>query len=182
MAGVVGTSWALLRAVRAERRVAAEAVEARRQTAIAEAVNGFLNKDLLAAVVPSANAGPGQGRHDAAGTRRGRRTDRQGVTRSGDVSRPNRSSKRRFASRSDDTYRELGAYAAAEPHLRRAVELRRGALGAGHQETARVMNQLARPLLAAGALRSGRAGVSPGLRGEPAHARATITWIRWRTR
>ncbi|HVH57652.1 MAG TPA: serine/threonine-protein kinase, partial [Vicinamibacterales bacterium] len=43
IAGVVGTSWALLRAVRAERQAATEAVEARRQTAIAEAVNGFLN-------------------------------------------------------------------------------------------------------------------------------------------
>ena len=37
IAGVVGTSWALLRAVRAERQAATEAVEARRQTAIAEA-------------------------------------------------------------------------------------------------------------------------------------------------
>ena len=60
IAGIAGTSWALLRAVGAERRAAAEAVEARRQTAIAEAVNGFLNNDLLAAVVPSANRGQGK--------------------------------------------------------------------------------------------------------------------------
>ena len=60
IAGVVGTSWALLRAVRAERQAATEAVEARRQTAIAEAVNGFLNNDLLAAAAPSAARGQGK--------------------------------------------------------------------------------------------------------------------------
>jgi len=58
--GVVGTSWALLRAVRAERQAATEAVEARRQTAIAEAVNGFLNNDLLDAAAPSAARGQGK--------------------------------------------------------------------------------------------------------------------------
>jgi serine/threonine protein kinase/tetratricopeptide (TPR) repeat protein len=142
IAGVIGTSWALWRAVQAERRAAAEAVESRRQTAIAEAVNGFLNNDLLAAVVPS--SAPGQGKDvtmrqvlDAAAER----IDR--ASRSGG----------RFASEPlveasvrvtlGHTYRELGAYAASEPHLRRALELRRGALGANHQETARVMNQLA---------------------------------------
>jgi serine/threonine protein kinase len=60
VAGVVGTSWALLRAVRAERQAASETVEARRQTAIAEAVNGFLNNDLLAAAAPSAARGQGR--------------------------------------------------------------------------------------------------------------------------
>ena len=142
IAGVIGTSWALQRAVGAERRAAAEAVEARRQAAIAEAVNGFLNNDLLAAVMPS--AAPGQGKDvtmrqvlDAAAERIDRASQPGG----------------RFAAEPlveagvrvtlGSTYRALGAYAAAEPHLRRAVELRRGALGAGHQETARVMNQLA---------------------------------------
>jgi serine/threonine protein kinase len=41
-------------------RVRQEAAEARRQTAIAEAVNAFLNDDLLAAVAPSARRGQGK--------------------------------------------------------------------------------------------------------------------------
>jgi tetratricopeptide (TPR) repeat protein len=142
IAGMVGTAWALLRAVQAERQAAAEAVESRRQTAIAEAVNGFLNNDLLAAVVPSAARGQGKDVTmrqvlDVAAERIDRASQPGG----------------RFASEPvveaavrltlGHTYRELGAYATAEPHLRRAVELRRGALGAGHQETARAMNQLA---------------------------------------
>jgi serine/threonine protein kinase len=60
IAGVIGTSWALLRAVRAERQAATEAVEAKRQAAIAEAVNGFLNDDLLSAAIPSAARGRGK--------------------------------------------------------------------------------------------------------------------------
>jgi tetratricopeptide (TPR) repeat protein len=142
IAGVIGTSWALLRAVQAERRAAAEAAESRRQTAIAEAVNGFLNNDLLAAVAPSAARGQGK---DV--------TMRQVLDVAGERIEQASQSGGRFASEPlveaavrvtlGHSYRELGAYAAAEPHLRRAVELRRGALGAGHQETARVMNQLA---------------------------------------
>ncbi len=140
--GIAGTSWALLRAVGAERRAAAEAVEARRQTAIAEAVNGFLNNDLLAAVVPSANRGQGK---DV--------TMRQVLDVAGERIDKASQSGGRFASEPlveaavrvtlGHSYRELGAYAAAEPHLRRAVELRRSALGAGNQETARALNQLA---------------------------------------
>ena len=99
IAGVIGTSWALLRAVRAERQAAAEAVEARRQTAIAEAVNGFLNNDLLAAARPSAARGQGKDVTmrqvlDVAAERIDARR------KAADVSPPSRSSKRRFASRS----------------------------------------------------------------------------------
>ena len=60
VAGVIGTSWALLKAVRAERQAAASAVEARRQTAIAQSVNAFLNEDLLAVARPSAARGQGK--------------------------------------------------------------------------------------------------------------------------
>ena len=41
-------------------RIRQEAAEARRQTAIAKAVNAFLNDDLLAAVAPSARRGQGK--------------------------------------------------------------------------------------------------------------------------
>ena len=142
IAGVVGTSWALLRAVRAERQAATEAVEARRQTAIAEAVNGFLNNDLLAAAAPSAARGQGKDvtmrqALDVAAERIDRAS--QGTGRF--ASEPLVEAAIRIAIGS--TYRELGEYAAAEAHLRRAVELRRGALGADHQETVRAVNQLA---------------------------------------
>ena len=142
IAGVVGTSWALLRAVQAERRAAAEAVESRRQTAIAEAVNGFLNNDLLAAVAPSAARGQGKDVTmrqvlDVAAER----IDRASQSGGRFASEPLVEAAVRLTL--GHTYRELGAYAAAEPHLRRALQLRRGALGADHQDTARAMNQLA---------------------------------------
>ena len=118
-------------------------MEARRQTAIAEAVNGFLNNDLLAAAAPSAARGQGK---DV--------TMRQALDVAAErIDRASRKGTGRFASEPlveaairiaiGSTYRELGEYAAAEPHLRRAVELRRGALGAEHQETVRAVNQLA---------------------------------------
>ena len=142
MIGIIGTSWALLQARRAERQAAAKAVEARRQTAIAEAVNAFLNHDLLAAVAPSARRGQGKD---------------VGMREVLDVAaeRIDQASKDggRFAGEPlveaairttlGDTYSELGEYAAAEPQLRRALELRRTALGNKHQETVRLMNQLA---------------------------------------
>ncbi len=142
VAGIIGTSWALVQAKRAERQAAASAVEARRQTAIAESVNAFLNQDLLAAVAPSARRGQGKD---------------VGMREVLDVAaeRINRASKDggRFAGEPlveasirttlGGTYYDLGEYAAAEPQLRRALELRRTAAGNQHQETARLMNRLA---------------------------------------
>jgi len=140
--GIVGTSWALLRAMRAEGRAAAEAAEARRQTAIAKAVNAFLNDDLLAAVAPSANRGQGK---DV--------TMRQVLDVAGERIEKASKSGGRFADEPlveasirntlGYTYRELGEYASAEPHLQRALELRKKALGEAHPETLRLMNQLA---------------------------------------
>jgi eukaryotic-like serine/threonine-protein kinase len=142
VAGIVGTTWALLQARRAEAQAAASATEARRQTAIAESVNAFLNRDLLAAVAPSAR--PGQGKD-------------VGMREVLDVAaeRIDQASKAggRFAGEPlveaeirttlGATYRELGEYPAAERQLRRALELRRTALGTKHPETVRQINQLA---------------------------------------
>ena len=140
--GIIGTSWALLQARRAERQAAASAVEARRQTAIAETVNAFLNQDLLAAAAPSARRGQGKDvtmrevldvaaeRIDQASKDGGRFAGEPLVE----------ASIRRTLG---GTYRELGEYAAAERQLRRGLELRRKALGNKHQETAWLMNQLA---------------------------------------
>ena len=140
--GIIGTSWALLQARRAERQAAASAVDARRQTAIAETVNAFLNQDLLAAVAPSARRGQGKD---------------VGMREVLDVAaeRIDQASKDggRFAGEPlveaairttlGGTYRELGEYVAAERQLRRALELQRTALGNKHQETVRLINQLA---------------------------------------
>ena len=141
VAGVIGTSWALLQAVRAERQAAASAVEARRQTAIAESVNAFLNKDLLAVARPSAARGQGK---DV--------TMREVLDVAAE--RIDESSKAggRFAgeplveaqirSTLGDTYMELGEYAAAETQVKRALELRRTALGNEDDATVRMMSTL----------------------------------------
>jgi eukaryotic-like serine/threonine-protein kinase len=140
--GIVGTSWALVQARRAERQAAASAVEARRQTAIAGTVNAFLNQDLLAAVAPSARRGQGKDvsmrevldvaaeRIDQASKAGGRFAGEPLVEAA-------------IRTTLGATYRELGEYAAAERQLRRGLELRRTALGNMHQETVWLMNQLA---------------------------------------
>jgi tetratricopeptide (TPR) repeat protein/predicted Ser/Thr protein kinase len=122
-------------------RIREEAAEARRQTAIAKAVNAFLNDDLLAAVAPSAQRGKGKDvtmrevldaaaeRIDQASKDGGRFAAEPLVEASIRVTLGH-------------TYRELGELSAAEPHLRRALELRRRVLGEGHRETAVAMNQL----------------------------------------
>jgi tetratricopeptide (TPR) repeat protein/predicted Ser/Thr protein kinase len=122
-------------------RIRQEAAEARRQTAIASAVNGFLNDDLLAAVAPSAQHGKGKdvtmrevldvaaARIDQASKDGGRFASEPLVEAS-------------IRTTLGSTYRYLGELAAAEPHLRRALELRRKALGDEHLETARAMNHL----------------------------------------
>src|SRR5262245_3058313 len=122
-------------------RIRQEAAEARRQTAIAEAVNAFLNNDLLAAVAPSARRGQGK---DV--------TMREVLDAAAERIEQAAKPGGRFAAEPlveasirttlGATYRELGAYSAAEPHLRRALELRRAVLGQEHGEVARALNQL----------------------------------------
>jgi non-specific serine/threonine protein kinase/serine/threonine-protein kinase len=139
--GFIGTSWALLRAVRAERKAAAEAAEARRQAAIAEAVNDFLNVDVLAAVAPSAKKGQGR---DV--------TMREVLAAAAERLDEGSKEGGRFATEPlveadirnavGYAYRELGDYPAAEPHLERTLELRRRALGDEHRRTLHATNQL----------------------------------------
>jgi len=114
--GIAGTTYGLLRA-------GAERDEARRQAEIAEAVNEFLNQDLLAAVAPSGQAGQGRDvlMRDV--------LDRAGE-RIEEAARPGG----RFADKPSveaavretlgTTYRELGDFDTAAEHFRRALELR----------------------------------------------------------
>jgi len=134
LAGVVGTSWALMRA-------AAEAKEARRQAAIAEAVNDFLNVDLLAAVAPSAKKGQGRDvtmREVLAVA--AERLEKDGRDGGRFASEPLVEADIRNAV--GYAYRELGDYKAAEPHYLRTLELRRKALGEEHRRTLHARFQL----------------------------------------
>ena len=118
---VAGTSWGLLRARRAE-------TVAAREADIAQAVNAFLNEDLLAAVAPSAKAGRGKDvlmREvlDAAAERvaveaapGGRFADKPAVERT-------------IRTTLGTTYLKLGLYPEAEPHLERALEIAETAPG-----------------------------------------------------
>jgi len=142
IAGIIGTSWALVQAKRAERQAAASAVEARRQTAIAESVNAFLNQDLLAAVAPSARRGQGKdvGMREVldVAAERINKASKDGGRFAGEPL-VEASIRRTLGS----TYYDLGEYAAAEPQLRRALELHRAARGTPDQEAARLTNRLA---------------------------------------
>ena len=113
--GISLSTWGLVRARRAEQVAAREA-------AVAEAVNRFLNDDLLASVAPSARRGQGRdvlmrevldiaaARIDTAAAAGGPFADEPIVE----------ASIRRSLGM---TYLALGEYAAAETHLRRAVAL-----------------------------------------------------------
>ena len=58
--GGLGTGYGLMRALHAEEAVREERDEATRRAEIAQAVNDFLNEDLLASVAPSVQRGRGQ--------------------------------------------------------------------------------------------------------------------------
>jgi tetratricopeptide (TPR) repeat protein len=122
------------RALAAERTAEAQTEEARRQAAIALAVNEFLNEDLLAA------AGPG-------------RTPSRDTTIREVLDAASKKIADRFEGQPEvaasihttlgKTYEYLGEYEAAEPHLERAVELYRQALGDHHLNTFDAMENLA---------------------------------------
>jgi tetratricopeptide (TPR) repeat protein len=118
LAGLVGTATGLVRARQ-------EAENARTQAAITEAVNAFLNEDLLAAVAPGS-----QGRDvtmsevlDTAASRlEGRFTDQPEIEAA-------------VRHTIGDTYTRLGRLDDASPHLERAVALRSEARGADDSST-----------------------------------------------
>lgn len=130
--GLINVTWARDRAVRAERlaeqrRDEAEAgrAEAQRQTAIAQAVNDFLNDDLLAAANPEEMGRDVTVREvldKASAGIKGRFVDEPLVEAA-------------IRMTLGDTYASLGAYESAVPHAQRALELRRAELGEDHPRT-----------------------------------------------
>ncbi|HNX50202.1 MAG TPA: serine/threonine-protein kinase [Thermoanaerobaculaceae bacterium] len=139
--GAVGTTWGWVRARAAERVAAAEAEEARRQTAIATATNTFLAEDLLMAVAPTGGAGRGRNvtmrevLDEAA-----RRLDRDTATGGRFAAEPLVEAYLRSAI--GITYTKLGEHAAAEPHLVRSLELRRRAIPGDAWDTVNSLTSL----------------------------------------
>lgn len=133
MSAMYGRTAAAEREQRAQRaRAEAAAAAATTQAAIAAAVNEFLNVDLLGAAAPSSEAGRGID------------------TRMRDVlDAASRSVEGKFRDQPlveasvrltlGDTYRRLGEFAAARPHISRALELRRRELGNEDEETLKAM-------------------------------------------
>jgi tetratricopeptide (TPR) repeat protein/predicted Ser/Thr protein kinase len=145
--GIAGTSYGLLqatarrrdaesernRALAAERAADRRREEAERQAAIAQAVTGFLTEDLLGAADP-------------------RNTPNREITVKEVLDTASVEVEGRFKDEPlveaairmtlGATYKQLGEYDAAEPHLERALELRRDILGEQDRDTLRSMGTL----------------------------------------
>ncbi|MBN2559992.1 MAG: serine/threonine protein kinase [Phycisphaerae bacterium] len=145
--GIIGTSSQTVRATRErnrardaerladQRRLEAERqhTEALRQTAIAQAVNDFLNNDLLAAVEPEE-----QGRDvtvrqvlDRASAAIGGKFDNQPLVEAA------------VHTTIGQAYSSLGLYDEAEPHLDAAVEIGKRVQGEEHPETLASLSNMA---------------------------------------
>ncbi len=123
------------RALKAEKQAAEAAREARNQASIAQAIVDFLQNDLLAQAMPENN--PRNQRvtvedvlHRAAARIAGK-FDRQ----------PEVEAAIRLAI--GTTYESLGLHRESQPHLERALEIRRRVLGPEHPETLIAMNRVA---------------------------------------
>ena len=140
VAGIAGTTWQAVvathqrnRALTAEREQNRAREEAERQAKIAKAVNDFLNNDLLASVRPEEKGRNVTVREvlDTASKKiEGKFADAPLIEAS-------------IRSTLGNTYKSLGEYPPAEPHLGRALELRRRVLGEKHRDTLGSMNNLA---------------------------------------
>jgi tetratricopeptide (TPR) repeat protein len=131
--GVVGTTWGLLRSMKAEREQSRERRLAEQARVEAEGVTGFLS-DMLAAV------DPGQSGKDVSV----RQVLDQASKTIGEKFTDNPLVEARLRSTIGKSYFGLGLYDEAERHLPVAVEIHRRLLGEEHVETIRSMNALTR--------------------------------------
>jgi eukaryotic-like serine/threonine-protein kinase len=123
------------RAIKAEGQASSSAKQAQTEAAIARAVNQFLQKDLLAEAAPKQNARDRQVTveellNKAAARIAGKFDDNPAVEAA-------------IRQTVGDAYMELGLYTQGQPHMERALELRRRELGPEHRETLTSMNNLA---------------------------------------
>ncbi len=126
LAGVAVSTWQAVRATRSE-------ATARRSAQTTQAINRYLIEDLFAAATP----GQAQGRKITVEEV----LDRAAVKiDTAFPDQPEVEAGVRLAI--GQTYLRLSLYAKAEPHLRRALELRRGHLGADHADTLEAMKQV----------------------------------------
>lgn len=146
-AGLVGTGLALVRA-------RDEAERARTQAALARAVNGFLNDDLLSAVAPG-ELGIHTTMREVLDAAAGRVEGKFGAAPEAEAA------VRHTIGR---TYARMGRLERAEPHLRRALALRRERLGPDHPEALETANELGELLLARGAAADAEAVLRDTLR------------------
>ncbi len=141
VAAIIVTGAALAREAQQREEAELQREEALLQTSVAQAVNDFLNYDLLAAVAPSAEEGKGKDvlmrdvldeaakRIEDASALGGRFEDKPLVEAS-------------IRATLGGTYQRLGEYDASEPHLERARLLRRRELGEEHPDTLTSMHDL----------------------------------------
>jgi serine/threonine protein kinase/tetratricopeptide (TPR) repeat protein len=134
VAGLVVSTVMYFRAEQARGREAAARAEAERQAHISQAVNEFLNNDLLASFDPD----KAKGREitimevldNAAKKLEGKFKDAPSIEAS-------------IRDTLGTVYMNLGKYKAAEPHLERALQLRQSQLGEEHPDTLKSMDRLA---------------------------------------
>ncbi len=123
------------RAIKAEGQATASANQAQTEAAIATAVNDFLQNDLLAEAAPKNNARDRQVTVEA--------VLNKAAARIAGKFDGNPEVEAAIRQTVGDTYWELGLYPEGQPHLERALELRRRVLGPEHPDTLMSMNNLA---------------------------------------
>ncbi len=140
VAGAGFSAWQALRATRAEGVARAEKARADDQAATALAVSDFLQNDLLARASPEVQGGPGETPDpdvsvatllDRAAERIAGRFDGKPLVEAA------------VRQTIGTTYKRLGRFTQAEPHLERARELQVATLGEEHPDTLASMNNLA---------------------------------------
>jgi serine/threonine protein kinase len=133
VAGLVVSTVMYFRAEQALRREAAARAEAERQASISQAVNEFLNNDLLASFDPDRAKGHEvtvmEVLDNAAKKLEGKFKDAPSIEAS-------------ICDTLGTTYMKLGKYKAAESHLERAIKLRQSQFGEEHPDTLESMFKL----------------------------------------
>jgi eukaryotic-like serine/threonine-protein kinase len=133
VAGVIASTWQAVKARRAE-------AQAKQQSAIAQAVNDFLQHDLLAQASAATQSGPTTKPDPDLKVRTA--LDRAAERIEGKFAKQPEV-EAAIRNTMGQTYTDLGLYPEAARQLERAVDLRRRALGPEHPDTLRSMNDLA---------------------------------------
>ncbi len=133
VAGVITSTWQAVKARRAE-------AQAKQQSAIAQAVNDFLQNDLLAQASAATQAGPNTKPDPDLKVRTA--LDRAAQRIEGKFAKQPQV-EAAIRDTIGQTYTDLGLHPEAEKQLERALDLRRRVLGPDHPETLRSMINLA---------------------------------------